>query len=264
MPYSRDMSGGGERRRKRGVEQRGKVAVDRSAFPYRMKDLCERAGLSRQVVHFYIQQGLLPEGQKTGRNMAFYSEQHLKRLSLIRQLQEERFLPLRAIRAMLGESEERFTPKQRELITEIRQRLGPTLGTERLPDTVGADELLEETGVRGSDLERMVELGILATSKQGGRTVLARDDTFIVELWSQLKEAGFTEELGFQVDDLLLYSKAMSKLFVGEAQLLSDRLTGRLPPKEAAAMVERVLPIINTFLVHYHTAQVRNFLAMHR
>jgi DNA-binding transcriptional MerR regulator len=257
------MSGRGERRGKRGTEQRGRAAVDRVAYPYRMKDLCERAGLSRQVVHFYIQQGLLPEGKKTGRNMAFYSEQHLKRLSLIRQLQEERFLPLRAIRAMLGEGEETLTPKQRELVAEVRQRMWPALGAAGQPDTVGAEELLQATGVRRVELERMVELGMLATRKQGGRTVLAREDTFIVELWGQLKRAGFTDELGFQVDDLLIYAKAMSKLFVAEAQLLGDRLIGKLPPKEAAEMVERALPIINTFLARYHTSQARNFLAIH-
>ncbi|WNG32589.1 MerR family transcriptional regulator [Archangium minus] len=243
-------------------ERRGRTAVDRSAFPYRMKDLCERAGLSRQVVHFYIQQGLLPEGQKTGHNMAFYGEQHLKRLQLIRQLQEERFMPLKAIRAMLEERDDAFTPKQRELISEVRQRLGPSIGVVGQKDTVGAAELLKETGVSRAELARMVELGLLVTRKQGGRTVLARDDVFLVELWGQLKKAGFTEALGFRVDDLRIYTKAMFSLFVSEAQLLSDRLT-HLPPGQAAEMVERALPLINTLLVRYHTAQVRNFLATH-
>ena len=41
-----------------------------AAHPYRMKDLCELTGLPRQVIHFYIQQGLVPPGVKTGRNMA--------------------------------------------------------------------------------------------------------------------------------------------------------------------------------------------------
>ncbi|WP_158501583.1 MerR family transcriptional regulator [Vitiosangium sp. GDMCC 1.1324] len=254
------MAGRGERRRPQVAERRGRTAVDRSAFPYRMKDLCERAGLSRQVVHFYIQQGLLPEGQKTGHNMAFYGEQHLKRLKLIRQLQEERFMPLKAIRAMLEERDDAFTPKQRELISEVRQRLGPTIGVVGQPDTVGAAELLKETGVSRAELARMVEIGLLVTRKQDGRTVLASDDAFLVELWGQLKKAGFTEALGFQVDDLRLYTKAMYSLFMNEAQLLSDRLTG-LPPGQAAEMVDRALPLINTLLVRYHTAQVRNFLA---
>ena len=61
----------------------------------RMKDLCKATGISRQVVHFYISQGLLPPGKKTGQNMAYYSEEHVRRIELIRQLQEERFLALK-------------------------------------------------------------------------------------------------------------------------------------------------------------------------
>ncbi|HMY59542.1 MAG TPA: MerR family transcriptional regulator, partial [Pseudomonadota bacterium] len=68
----------------------------------RMKDLCARTGLPRQAIHFYIREGLLPEGRKTGRNMAYYGEEHIERIALIRRLQEERFLPLRAIKVVLG------------------------------------------------------------------------------------------------------------------------------------------------------------------
>ena len=81
-----------------------------------MKDLCDRTGLPRQAIHFYIQEGLLPEGEKTGRNMAYYGEAHLERLKLIRQLQHERFLPLRAIRAVLDEEDDGFTQPQRAVL----------------------------------------------------------------------------------------------------------------------------------------------------
>ncbi|MEM6956901.1 MAG: MerR family transcriptional regulator, partial [Myxococcota bacterium] len=64
--------------------------------PLRMRDLCKASGLERQAIHFYIQQGLLPPGIKTGRNTAVYSSEHVERLHLIRQLKEERFLPLKA------------------------------------------------------------------------------------------------------------------------------------------------------------------------
>jgi DNA-binding transcriptional MerR regulator len=239
------------------------AAVDRQAFPYRMKDLCERAGLSRQVVHFYVQQGLLPEGHKTGRNMAWYGEAHLERLRLIRQLQEERFLPLKAIRAMLDERDDAFTPRQRELIDEVRQRLGPTLGAgTEPPATVDAAELLKRTGVKRAELDRMVELGLLATRQERGRAVLASDDVYIVELWGQLRTAGFTAELGFCVDDLSMYAEAMSGLLSQEARLLAARLAG-LPPGQGAELVRRALPLINTFLARYHTTQARNFLATH-
>ena len=44
------------------------VELDEDRWCYRMKDLCEATGLPRQAIHFYIQQGLLPAGRKTGRN----------------------------------------------------------------------------------------------------------------------------------------------------------------------------------------------------
>lgn len=250
----------GARRR---APRRGKGTVDREAFPYRMKDLCEQAGLSRQVVHFYVQQGLVPEGHKTGRNMAWYGQAHLERLKLIRQLQEERFLPLKAIRAMLEERDDAFTPRQRELIAEVRHRLGPSLGAgDAAPEPLDAAELLERTGVRRAELERMVKLGLLATREEQGRTVLARDDAYIVELWGQLREAGFTEARGFSVDDMSMYAEAMAGLLAREAELLTQRLAG-LPPGQGAELVERALPLINTFLARYHNTQARIFLASH-
>jgi DNA-binding transcriptional MerR regulator len=240
----------------------GAARVSRDAFPYRMKDLCERTGLPRQVVHFYIQQGLLPEGRKTGRNMAWYGEQHVERLKLIRQLQEERFLPLKAIRAMLEQRDDAFTPKQRLLIAEVRQRLGATVGQSGPPRTVPAAELLRRAGVTSDELRRMVELGLLATREEGGRTHVPADDAYIIELWGQLRAVGFTLELGFTVEDLAMYQEALAGLLEREARMLTERLAG-LPPEQAASMVERALPLINAFLARYHTTQARNFLASH-
>jgi DNA-binding transcriptional MerR regulator len=85
-----------------------------------MRDLCQATGLERQTIHFYIQEGLLPEGKKTGRNMAYYGEDHLERLRLIKKLQEERFLPLRAIRAVLGGKSGGFSKEQRKLLADVK------------------------------------------------------------------------------------------------------------------------------------------------
>ena len=82
----------------------------------RMKDLCDATGLPRQAIHFYIQQGLLPAGSKTGRNMAYYGLEHIQRLKLIKKLQHERFLPLKAIRALLDDQESQFSQVQRSLL----------------------------------------------------------------------------------------------------------------------------------------------------
>jgi DNA-binding transcriptional MerR regulator len=240
--------------------------VDREAYPYRMKDLCERTGLPRQVIHFYIQQGLVPEGHKTGRNMAYYGEEHLARILLVRKLQHERFLPLRAIKALLDERDEAFSPAQRRFVHEVKSRLSATLGARSdRPATVDAGELIGKLGLARKDLEDMVELGLIAAAEEHGpdgraRLVVARDDVWILETYAELRAIGFHESVGFSARDILVYEEAMSALFAREKKLLAERLSS-LSPEQAATMVERAMPIINAFLSRYHDALARNFLA---
>ncbi|MBK7760882.1 MAG: MerR family transcriptional regulator [Deltaproteobacteria bacterium] len=68
----------------------------------------------------YIQQGLLPPGEKTGRNTATYSAAHLERLQLIRRLQHERFLPLEVIKDLLSAREDRYSDAQRAFLRRLQ------------------------------------------------------------------------------------------------------------------------------------------------
>ena len=75
----------------------------------KMKDLEARTGLSRQAIHFYLREGLLPEPHRPKRNVAHYSEEHVARIKLIKRLQEEKFLPLGVIKNMLADAD---TPRR--------------------------------------------------------------------------------------------------------------------------------------------------------
>lgn len=225
--------------------------------PLRMKDLCELTGLSRQAIHFYIQQGLVPEGRKTGRNMAWYGPEHVERLQLVRRLQEERFLPLKAIRALLDGETAHLDPAKRALLTEVGARLEPR---DQRPATVDAAEACARHGVPLADFERFVELGILVVREDGGRRVVSSEQLWVLDIWGQLRAAGFTPALGFTPDDVLIYEDAVAKLFERETSMMVDRLAG-LPPEQVATMIERVMPLIHATLIHFHTHAVRNFFA---
>lgn len=243
-------------------------AVDRSALPYRMKDLCDRTGLPRQAIHFYIQQGLLPEGEKTGRNMAYYGEAHVERLKQIRQLQHEQFLPLRAIRAVLDEKDEAFTEPQRRLFLDVKHRLGPlyrsSAGGSSSPGEAGAlvplHPLLRRAGVSREDADQLAAAGLLHVVKKRGRGCVAKDDVWIVELWGQLRASGFSKALGFTPADVTLFAEALEGVFVKERAMLTERVA-HLPPAEVARMVESAIPLLNQFMARYHEALVRKFFA---
>jgi DNA-binding transcriptional MerR regulator len=236
--------------------------LDRATFRYRMKDLCEATGLPRQAIHFYIQEGLLPPGHKTSRNMAWYAEEHLERLRLIKQLQHERFLPLKAIKAVLEGREETFAPEQHQFLLEVKERLATSLAAPGgRTATVEAEELSRRSGVEMDQIERAMELGLLGGRRgEDGRLQIAEDDAWMVDLFGEMRRVGFTRELGFVVDDLVFYEDAMNALFQQEAKLISSRLS-HLPADRAATMIERALPIIHQFLTRYHSDRVRDFFS---
>lgn len=233
-------------------------------WPYRMKDLCELTGLGRQAIHFYIQRGLLPPGHKTGRNMAYYGEEHLERLRLIRKLQHERFLPLKAIKAILDDRESAFEPSQRSFLLDVKQHLGRSLGagTDRPGEAVPVDALLARLEFGKDAFRRLVELELIGSQYDAdGRELIAADDVWLLETWAEIQKLGFVEELGFSVDDIGLYDEIVQQLFQREAQLLASRISERLPPAKAAEMVERVLPLVHGLVTGLHRAKIRNFLA---
>ncbi len=238
------------------------VDLDRNEHPYRMKDLCELTGLPRQVIHFYIQQGLVPEGHKTGRNMAYYGTKHVQRIRLIRALQHERFLPLKAIRAMFEERDEAFSPAQWQTLVEVKHRIAAALGQPSSAEEstgVDADELLARHGILRTELDQLVEMGVLGVRREvGGATLISKDDVWMLEIWGQLRRAGFTDALGFTVADMAVYEESISALFRRESLLMAQRL-GHLPPEQIATMVIAALPLIHTFLARYHETKVRNF-----
>jgi DNA-binding transcriptional MerR regulator len=227
---------------------------------YRMRDLCELTGLSRQAIHFYIQQGLVPEGAKTGRNMAWYGPAHVERLRLIRRLQEERYLPLKAIRALFAGETADLAPAQRALLAEVGARLDGTIGAGARPEMVDAAAACARAGVQLDELRRMAAHGLVAVRDDGGALEVSSDAVWLLELWGQLRAAGFTAERGFDVPELQIYEEAVTGLFQREVEIAAGRLE-RIPAEDAAAMLERGLPILHAIFVYFHTAAVRNFFA---
>ena len=75
------------------------------------------------TIKHYLREGLLPEPVKTSRNMAWYPREFVERVKLIKQLQEERFLPLKVIKEVLADGEAARAPERLRALIELEDRV---------------------------------------------------------------------------------------------------------------------------------------------
>ena len=113
---------------------------------------------------------------------------------LIKRLQEERFMPLKAIKSVLDED-----PERAEALLELEDRiLDRALAGERA--RTSAAEVRDRYGVPKEVLDRLAELEILTPNSRG----YSPSDVQIIEAISRFRAGGYDEEIGFTVYDLSL------------------------------------------------------------
>jgi DNA-binding transcriptional MerR regulator len=194
----------------------------------KMKELAEASGVSAGTIKHYLREGLLPEPVKTSRNMAYYPPEFVERIKLIKQLQEERFMPLKHIKSVLDDD-----PDRARALVELEDRiLERALAGEQT--RVSAAELRKRYEVPQEVLDRLAELQVLTPSSRG----YSQRDVDIVEAISRFRAGGYEESIGFTVYDTLRYKRALEGLVKEEVRVLMDRLAGEMEPSQAMELIE--------------------------
>ena len=208
----------------------------------RMKELAEASGVSAGTIKHYLREGLLPEPVRTSRNMAYYPPEFVERIRLIKQLQEERFKPLKVIRSMLEDD-----PERARALVELEDRiLERALQNDQ--SRVSAAELRRRCDVPQEVLDRLAELEILDPNRRG----YGPRDVEIVEAISRFRAGGYDERIGFTVYDTLRYRRALEQLVKEEVQVLMDRLAGEMDPDHAAELIRAGAEPLNDLIAALH------------
>lgn len=197
----------------------------------KISELAEGAGVPVATVRHYLREGLLPEGKKTSRNMAYYPAEMVDRIRLIKLLQEERFMPLKVIRELL-EREGGDPEAVRNLLAESDRGIAQALARER--ERTSAEEVSERFDVPLEVLDRLAEVGILSPAGDG----YLPSDVRIVEAISRFRAGGYDERIGFTVYDAARFLEPLRALARREVELLSEKLVGRFEPDRAAELIE--------------------------
>jgi DNA-binding transcriptional MerR regulator len=179
----------------------------------KMSELAQRSGVSAGTIKHYLREGLLGQGDdvvRTSRNMAYYPPDYVDKIRTIKRLQEERFMPLRAIKDAL-------------------ERAAASRDAER----VSMAEAKRRYDVPQNVLDRLKDIGVLTPTAKG----YDADDVKIIEAISRFRAGGYDEALGFTVYDTLRYQEVLAPLVEEEVRVLLDRVAGEVSVERAVEIV---------------------------
>jgi DNA-binding transcriptional MerR regulator len=220
-----------------------KPAGDGQQELLRMGELAAASGVPAATIKHYLREGLLPEPMKTSRNMAYYPREFVDRIRLIKQLQEERFMPLRVIREVLEGD-----PERARALVELEDRiLERALAGERT--RTSAAEVRQRYDVPAEVLDRLEQIEVLSPNSRG----YTPSDVRIIEAISRFRAGGYEQAIGFTVYDTLRYKRAMEELVREEVEVLMERVAGKMDTDRAIEMIEAGAEPLKDLIAAMHT-----------
>jgi DNA-binding transcriptional MerR regulator len=224
----------------------------------KMSELAERSRVSAGTIKHYLREGLLGSDEeviRTSRNMAYYPPQFVERIQLIKRLQEERFMPLRVIRDVLGDSPERV-----ERLIELEDRILERAIEARETERVSRATIRKTYAMPQNVLDRLEELGVLTPGTRG----YDADDVAIIEAISRFRAGGYEEAIGFTVYDTIRYRDALAPLVEEEVRVLLDRLAGKVDEDRAVEIIASGAQPLHELIGAMHSKMLLAALRRHR
>lgn len=209
----------------------------------RMRELETRSGVGRETIRFYIREGLLPEPSRAARNSASYSEAHVTRLSLIKRLQEERFLPLAVIRGLLDGDDAAAPWLEPQAFPGLDVLLRDRIDHDA--PRVMATALVASGTATQHTLDEAANGGLVTVAEDG--TMSARDAA-ILKVLADLDRIGFRRERGFTPGMVGMYQDFVDWITAQEMRFFFEGTAGQVDEAEAADMAERGIGSVNDLI----------------
>jgi DNA-binding transcriptional MerR regulator len=214
-----------------------------SAIMYTIDELAHISGMPSRTIRFYNTQGMLPPPTMRGR-VAYYSEEHLLVLNIIKELKERQNLPLETIKQML-EIRARYGDVQMNLA--LKQRLLRPLTSGGQEVLLSKEALIRQTGTNEEWIDELTSQDLLFPIKAEKGLMYSGDDILLLQIYERL------ESLGLPIALPALIRFHLRQLVRNEMAAFEQYVQTRwreegLPPEQQAEQFELILTLTDTLI----------------
>jgi DNA-binding transcriptional MerR regulator len=218
----------------------------------KMSELAKRSGVPGPTIKHYIREGLLPGPEvRTSKNMAYYDARIASRIRVIKELQADRFLPLRVIAELLEPApSDRIKADREAAQRKALQSVAPVVedrgtamgGTQRRKRS----EVQKLFGVSRAELDSLEKAGVLELRGEGETAGYSGIDLELLDILGDVHRLGL--ESVFPISVAEPYMAAVKKLAELEIDVFRHRvLSTGVPPnlpevaRQAVELGERLI-----------------------
>ncbi|GAC1390431.1 MAG: hypothetical protein NVS4B11_12420 [Ktedonobacteraceae bacterium] len=214
---------------------------------WRIDDLAQHAGVPSRTIRFYNTQGLLPAPRMRGR-VAYYEQEHVAVLRIIRELKEQQHLPLEVIKHLLAI---RALHGDMQMNLALKQRFARGLSTNEQQVRLSKEELAQRCDITLEQLDDLTKQELLFPQEIDGAIVFTGDDVQLVELYQHFEQLGLPLALPalirFQLKQLV-----RSEIAAYEQHVLPRWREEGLSLEEQTEQFEHMLTLADTLLSVMH------------
>jgi len=218
----------------------------------KMSELAKRSGVPGPTIKHYIREGLLPGPEvRTSKNMAYYDARIASRIRVIKELQADRFLPLRVIGELLEPApSDRIKADREAAQRKALSSVAPVV--EDRATSMGGNQRRKRSdvqklfGVTRAELDGLEKAGVLELRGEGETAGYSGIDLKLLDILADVHRMGLAQVFPISVAEP--YMAAVKKLAEFEIDVFRHRvLSSGLPPnlpelaRDAVELGERLI-----------------------
>jgi DNA-binding transcriptional MerR regulator len=222
----------------------------------RIGELVAKTGVPKETIHFYLREGLLRKPRNSGTHAAAYTNGHVERILLIKELRDSFFLPIPEIKKILKQSRRQSASDQ--AVSDFHNKYFRPLDRLLATEILGRDAFCEATGLGRKWLAIMEEWGVITGRREkGGKRAYSRDDLILGRLMVDMDELGFGPKDGYDPEELKRIADFIRHFVRSAHREYYRRNLERLSSAEIDAKGSRFAEIMSLFFYHVYRKLAR-------